>query len=390
MAIIESIEEITSALDHKNYVMGVFVDLKKAFDTIDHDILINKLERYGIRGIVLDWVRSYLSKRQQFVKLGSSRSVCLDIACGIPQGSVLGPKLFILYINDICSLSKLLKMVLFADDTNIFCSGENLQQLVKDVTKEINKLKIWFDSNKLSLNLNKTKIMLFGNCNMNIQVNIQIDGVIIDRVHENKFLGVIIDDRISWKSHINHVQSKLSRSIAVINKAKQVLDQKSLHMLYCSLVLPYLIYCVEIWGHNYKSSLHSLSVLQKRAIRIIHNAEYRDHTHALFIQSKLLKFIDLVKYQSAQIMFKAKNNLLPRNIQILFRVREGGYNLRGTHNFKVNRIRTTRKSFCISSSGVKLWNSLNDELKQCPNINQFKIRYKDIVFKRYRDEEWGE
>lgn len=110
---------------------------------------------------------------------------------------MLGPKLFILYINDICSVSKLLKMVLFADDTNTFCSGENLQQLVKDVTKEMNKLKIWFDRNKL-LNLNKTTIMLFGNCNMNIQVNIQIDGVIIARVHENKFLGVIIDDRISW------------------------------------------------------------------------------------------------------------------------------------------------------------------------------------------------
>lgn len=157
-------------------------------------------------------------------------------------------------------------MVLFADDTNISCSGENLQQLVKDVTKEMKKLKIWFDRNKLSLNLNKTKIMLFVNCNMNIQVNIQIDGVIIDRVHENKFLGVIIDDRISWKSHINHVQSKLSISIAVLNKVKQVLDQKSLHMLYFSLVLPYLIY-FKIWGQNCKSSLHSFSVLQKKINR---------------------------------------------------------------------------------------------------------------------------
>ena len=162
LALTESIEEITNAIDHKLHSVGIFIDLKKAFDTINHNILINKLERYGIRGLVLHWVRSYLSNRKQFVKLGDYCSSCLDIVCGVPQGSVLGPKLFILYINDICKVSKLLKLVLFADDTNIFCSGDDLAELLKDLTEEIIKLKNWFDYNKLSLNLAKTKIMLFG------------------------------------------------------------------------------------------------------------------------------------------------------------------------------------------------------------------------------------
>ncbi len=159
LALTESIEEITNAIDHKLHSFGVFIDLKKAFDTINHSILISKLERYGIRGLVLHWVKSYLSNRKQFVKLGESSSSCLDIACGVPQGSVLGPKLFILYINDICKVSKTLKLVLFADDTNIFCSGGDLKELLGRITTEMCKLKMWFDRNKLSLNLSKTKFM---------------------------------------------------------------------------------------------------------------------------------------------------------------------------------------------------------------------------------------
>lgn len=387
LALTELIEEITNSIDQKKYAVGVFVDLKKAFDTINHDILINKLERYGIRGVVLKWVSSYLQNRQQFVKMGEYKSKCLDISCGVPQGSVLGPKLFIMYINDICKVSEILKFVLFADDTNIFCSGENLQQLLDLITSEIIKIKKWFDINKLSLNLSKTKIMLFGKYKTNTQIQVQINGVHIERVFENKFLGVIIDDKICWKPHIKHVQSKLSRSISVLAKAKHILDQKSLHILYCSLVLPYLDYCAEIWGNTYKSTLQPLCILQKRAVRIVHNVGFREHTNLLFVKSKFLKFFDIVDLQTAQIMYKASNKLLPGNIQKMFYEREGGYNLRGKLNLKTLTVRTTLKKFCLSICGVKLWNSLNVHLKECPNIIQFKKRYKDMILTRYRDEE---
>lgn len=140
---------------------------------------------------------------------------------------------------------------------------------------------------------------------------------------------MIIDEKISWKSQIKHVQTKMSRCIAVLNKAKHALDHKSLRTLYCTLVLPYLIYCVEVWGNNYMTTIHPLLILQKKAIRIIHGAGYRDHTNSLFLQSKLIKFKDMVDFHTAQILFKAKNNLLPENIQTLFTGREGGYNLRG-------------------------------------------------------------
>ena len=228
--------------------------------------------------------------------------------------------------------------------------------------------------------------MLFGNCRTNEQIKIQIDGVDIERVSQIKFLGVTIDEKLNWKSHIKHIHSKLSRSIAVLYKAKQVLDHKSLHILYCSLVSPYLSYCAEVWGNNYKSTLHSLFILQKRAIRTIFNAGYRDHTNSLFMQSKILKLTDLVEFQTAQLMFKAKNNKLPANIQKKFTQREGNYFLRGLFNFKMKKVRTTRKSFCISVCGVKLWNRLKEKLKQCPNIKLLKTRLKEMILTGYKDE----
>lgn len=343
-------------------------------------------KKYGIRGVALSWIQSYLTERQQYVKIGEFSSGYLGIGCGVPQGSVLGPKLFILYINDIFKVSKLLKLILFADDTNIFYSNDYYNDLIHNINNELKKLKTWMDTNKLSLNLSKTKVMFFGSYNVNVDSVIKIDGVDLDAVSEIKFLGLTIDSKLNWKSHIRHIQGKLSKSISIINKAKYYLDYHALLLLYCSLVLPYLTYCVEVWGNNYKSSLHPLIILQKRAVRIVHKVGYCDHTNTLFFQSKLLKLSDLVDYYTAQLLFKANKNALPVNLQKLFMQREGEYNLRGCGNFKVKAVRTTRKTLCVSICGVKLWNQLGSELKQCPNIHLFKSRFKNMILSRYMNE----
>ena len=162
LALLELVEESTSSIDKKNKTIGVFIDLKKAFDTIDHDILLKKLDRYGVRGISNNRVKNYLTRRKQYVNIDIATSGMLQKVCGVPQGSVLGPQLFLLYINDICNVSKLINCILFADDTNLFFSGKCIKYQCKVMSMELIKLKSWFALNKLSLNISKTNYIVFG------------------------------------------------------------------------------------------------------------------------------------------------------------------------------------------------------------------------------------
>lgn len=384
MAVMELVEQISTAIDNREHMVGVFIDLKKAFDTIDHEILLRKLERYGIRGIALEWLKSYLNNRHQYVHINNVDSDLQKVTYGVPQGSVLGPKLFILYINDICEVSNLMKCVLFADDTSLYSSGSDLEQLLNSAEKELTKLKKWFDINKLSLNLSKTKFIIFGNKIISIPVKIKVNDVVIERVNENKFLGMIIDNKLKWKPHINNLKAKLSKTIAIMYKTKDVLNKNSLNLLYCSLVLPYINYCVEVWGNTHKTNINPIFLLQKKAIRIVNQKDYREPTNPLFINLHILKLEDLVDLNTLTVMYKVNNNLLPRSIQELFEPRDNHYNLRGSCMYKNKKTRTNIKSRCLSVKGVTLWNNLDTELKTCSSIRKFKIMYKSKVFDKYK------
>lgn len=346
------------------------------------------METYGIRGIAKQWLQSYLAERPQFVQIEHYRSEQRILKCGVPQGSILGPTLFIMYINDIVKISQLMKFVLFADDTNIICSGNNLEQLLEQITEEMNKLKNWFNENKLSLNLKKTKFMLFGNRKNYNSAQLSIDSMIIERVHQNVFLGVVIDEKISWKPHISYLRTKIAKCVGVMRRASQALDHNALVTLYHSFVMSYLNYCVEVWGNCYKTNLLPLISLQKKAIRIVHKRKYNDHTNPLFLKSSDLKLLDLVNYKTAQIMFRASKKSLPSNIQKLFNDRDAHHthNLRGSNKLYQPKVRTTLKSMCISVRGVLLWNGLAEELKGSSTIIQFKKMFKRNVMIQYLEE----
>ena len=191
-------------------------------------------------------------------------------------------------------------------------------------------------------------------------------------VYENMFLGVKIDHKLNWKSHIQYVRAKVARNIGVLGKAREVLNYRSLLMLYNTLILPYLSYCLEVWGNIYSSNLQPVVLIQKRAVRIVHKVSFREHTNNLFLASGIMKLPDLVVFKTAQFMFKVRNKLLPENLLRMYRDREGGYGLRWELNFKQQSVQTTLKSMCISVCGVKIWNNLNEEIKHSINIVQFK------------------
>ena len=316
------------------------------------------------------WLKNYLTDRKQFVKFNDTKSELLPMICGVPQGSILGPSLFLLYINDMCNVSDILKFVLFADDTNIFHTGNNVEQICDVMCKELEQLERWFRANKLSLNVSKTNFIVFSNKHASCQFNININGVVIDRVYVTKFLGVMVDSKFSWSYHIKHVQGKIAKSIAVINKVRYLLDSNSLYTLYCSLILPYLNYCCEIWGNTYVSRIMSIIKLQKKSVRIIDHASRLEHTNPIFLKYKLLKFVDLIKLNTCVIMYKARCNLLPTRIMKLFQLNVN--NTRQQGDFIVHYRRTKLKEFCISVTGVKVWNNLDPSLKDCKNYLVFK------------------
>ena len=278
----------------------------------------------------------------------------------------------------------MLKCVLFADDTSLHSSGRDLGQLLQSVESELEILKKWFDVNKLSLNLTKTKYIIFSNRKFNTPVKLSINKVEIERVYEHTFLGLIIDNRLSWKPHIDKTKTKISKSIAILYKIKHTVNKNSLHILYCSLILPYLTYCVEVWGNTYKTIIKPIYMLQKKAIWIVNQSDYLSPTNPLFIQTKTLKLEDLVDFNTAKIMYKAHNNILPPSMQELFKARESRYALRGTCIFKKGSANTNTKGRCISVKGVNLWNNLDKELKMCTTITKFKRMYKNKLLNKYK------
>ena len=174
MALIELTDKISRAIENNEYTLGIFLDLSKAFDTVNHEILLKKLNFYGIRGTALDWFERYLTNRKQTVKSNDVKSVPQTITCGVPQGSVLGPLLFLIYINDIHKSSSYFSFILFADDTNLFSSGKNLKMLCKRANIELQKVSIWLKANKLTLNVTKTQYIIFKSRKKKLNKNIDI------------------------------------------------------------------------------------------------------------------------------------------------------------------------------------------------------------------------
>ena len=296
----------------------------------------------------------------------------------------MGPKLFILYINDICNISKLLNFIIFADDTNIFCTGDNLDETCKLISVELKKLQDWFALNKLSLNVTKTNFMVFGKKYAGRDCRVTINEFKIDRVFVTKFLGVQIDAELTWKSHITDVKNKVYKSLAILKKVKNSLNTDAMVKLYCAVVQSHLNYCVEIWGNCSKVLLSPIIKAQKVAIRLVCNLGYRDHTSSSFKSLNILKFVDLVKFKLQLLMFKAWNVKLPVNVQSLFKVNiNNKYPTRKCFNFKVNYCKTKFRSNCVSIIGVKLWNVLEDKFKSCRNLLCFKKCLKLMYLKEY-------
>ena len=328
-ALLMAQHEILSSLNNKQISLLLLVDFSKAFDMVDHDILLSKLKHYGIRGTAHQWLASYLSDRMQYVSVKNKLSSTSKLKYGVPQGSILGPLLFIIYINDIPNISTIAKFILYADDANIIITGDNIAEIESKFKDLSEALSTWVSSNGLLLNSKKTNYMIFAkNKNNSFDKFIpKLNNIPIARKNVARFLGVLVDDRLSWSNHIAAIKSKMSKYIGILYKLKGILPQKARETIFHSFVQSQLNYCSLIWGTSAKSHIESLFVTQKKAMRALmpgftishftnENGTTPTHTKPAFTSFSILTVQNIILKNILVFMHKINKcpSLLPPSI----------------------------------------------------------------------------
>ena len=381
MAVLDMVERVRGAWEKGDVSLGVFIDLKKAFDTVDHQLLLGKLEHYGVRGQTLELLRSYLEGRAQYVQYGGFESESGQVKCGVPQGSVLGPLFFLIYVNDMVRACRGLDLVLFADDTNIFAQGRDPAELFGLVNGGLGELSRWFRCNRLTLNLKKTEFVYFGGpgarghlpeglgLEIGVERVVQVDG--------SRFLGVWVDGGLRWSGQIEQVRTKVARLLGVLGRAGEVLSSGSLLSLYNALVLPHLQYCLMVWG-DFKGGRNltvggALLRYQKRFAGLVAGKRGRYHADPLLAQHGMLKVEDLYRQQLRVHAWRFWRGRLPEN-QAAMLGRIDGVHGYGTRAARGGLYLSTRDHGSVGYRVPKEWAALGEDHRGLASLAAFKRR----------------
>ena len=296
----------------------MFVDFQKAFDTVDHTILTQKINYYGVRGKANNCFSSYLKNRKKFVTFNGFNSELKDINCGVPQGSILGPLLFLIYINDLHYSIKFssfhhCKVHHFADDTNQINFNSFIKVINKQVKKDLKTLSNWLNANKICLNVSKTELFLFRSAKKQLDfgLKLRLNGKRLYPTNSVKYLGVKIDEHWTWKSQIDGISTKLNKSNAILSKVRHFVDQKTLKAIYHAIFESHLYSSSLVWAQNFNSTKR-LFILQKKALRLMFFLRREAHTNPLFKDFNILKFHDKIALENCIFIQKFFKQQLPQ------------------------------------------------------------------------------
>ena len=392
-AILNIVEDIRKSLDNKSFVCGVFIDLEKAFDTVNHAILLKKLDFYGIRGLSNQWLTSYLSDRKQCVKFKNSSSKFQNVTCGVPQGSILGPLLFLIYINDMHQAINNSSTYHFADDTYLKFSSKCEKELRKKMNADLKSLFTWLCANRLSLNVAKTEFIIFKppQKSLSTRLTLKLNGTVLYESKKIKYLGLIVDDRLKWNFHINELGKSLGRAIGIIYRLKKTgCPLKILLNLYFALFQSHLSYGLLAWGTASKTSIEKLFIMQKKIIRIISGDSYTAHTGPIFKKLEVLNLWDLYDHSFAKFMFDFHHDDLPDVFSGYFvRTNEVHSHNTRAHSkgslFVSLRPNNNHGSLLTSNLGVTVYNKIIDLdfFSTSRNKKLFSKKYKQYLISQY-------
>ena len=370
-------------MDKKQLNLAIFLDLKKAFDTVDHTILLKKLGANGIKGIPGKWFTSFLSSRKQFCLVNGQQSGTRLVTCGIPQGSSLGPLLFIIYLNDFEQCLEFSRASMYADDTHVTLTANNIDDLITNAHKELRNISEWMRINKLSANPEKTEYMVIGHPRrinkVEISEPLNLNDSEIKRVAKTRSLGVIVDEGLNWDDQFNKVKGKVSGGLKALKKLQNLLSQSELDQVYRALVESHLRYANVIWGSLPTSKLNTLQRLQDRARSIIDKARKKDSW-----SHNWLTVEQLIRFDRSAMTYKIVNRQCPESLWDKYnqRTQHSSYKTRNCRDLQIpkNSLGYVKKGFHYSA--LKTWNDIPINIRELPTLNGFKNQLK-VYFKSY-------
>ena len=381
-ALIEITDQIRLAMDNNKITCGIFVDLSKAFDTVNHHILLGKLENYGIRGKGLELFKSYLSDRKQYVNIDNCKSQTQQISCGVPQGSVLGPLLFLLFINDLPNCCPTGKARIFADDTNVFFHCDNIEDLIsksKEIMKELNS---WFAANKLTLNTEKSSFTIFRSNRKritNLPEYIEFQNYKIKRTPHVKYLGVNIDEHLTWDTHIKELCNKLKRLFHVFYNIREHLSIDNIKTIYYTLIYSRIKYGITLYGQAAKNKIKRIQTLQNQLLKVLLGEKFRFPTDELHQKLQILKVEDIMNQEILTFVHSYFANKLPPafdNYYRQFSTLSDRITRNSSTRIKLEDHDTDIAAKSLKISGAKKWNELKNDLKSITKTKKFRKEYK--------------
>ena len=386
MALIEITDNIKRLLDELNYVIGIFIDFKKAFDTVDHEIMLRKLDCYGIRGHANMFFRSYLINRRQFTVANGVQSDIGFVKCGVPQGSVLGPLFFLLYINDIYRAVGCNAVRLFADDTSLLSYGLNLNDVIIQAKELFDKLYHWCVANKLSINSDKTNFVLFHMKNEplpNDFDSIQTNHMTIRRVKIVNYLGLVIVENLYWNAHADFVCASLIKYFGIFNHIKSFITSRIARQMYFAFINSRISYGIEVYGHCADEHLSKLQTLQNKLLKLMLKLDRRTSTNQLHRNLSLFKVSDIHTVSVLCFVNNCRAARCPETFCNYYQVRQTERELRNKDHLDVPWARTDMGLSSCNIKGARLWNenfpAVNPHLyKKC-----FKTRVTKYFIEKY-------
>lgn len=376
-----------SELDQNKSVVAVFLDYKRAFETIDRNRLILKLESYGIRGVEKKWFESYLNCRTQTTVFGGEESYAILNNLGVPQGSVLGPLLFLLYINDLVLNVKYSSLNLFADDTLVSVSDDNIMNAINRINRDLEIITKWLQVKKLKLNISKTKFIVLSNRNTieKRSVSIKIENLNLQQVDEIKYLGVIIDNRLNFRSNVQFIIKKVAKKISFLGRLSNRLSIQARILVYKTIIAPHFEYCASILFLCQDGDLQRLQKQQNRAMRIILRCSKRTNISLMLDVLQWLSIKQRIYFNTLVLIYKMVNNLLPKYMSQKLHLHSDihNYETRIRSDYRLPKLTKSGTQNCLYYKGIKIYNNLPPEAKQATNLFSFKRYLSDYVKQQY-------